>query len=197
MLPSALHVTPRRAPIGVLRGFRVAASVAGSVALVVAVVALVGVGLAPRLGFYRPLTVLSGSMRPAFAPGDLVIVTPEAVRDVRAGQVITYAIPVGDHHVETHRVVRVLHGGEHPVVITKGDANAAADPWKAELSGTTVWRYRFRIPLLGHAIVALRDPLVHKLTVLLLPALLALYGLLRIWRRRPDETSTLDARTNP
>ena len=105
-------------------------------------------------------------------PGDVVIVTPEPIRDVRPGQVITYAIPVGDHHVETHRVVRVVGGGDHPVVITKGDANAAADPWKAELSGTTVWRYRFRIPMLGRAIVALRDPLVHKLTVLLLPALL-------------------------
>ena len=26
----------------------------------------------PRLGLYRPLTVLSGSMRPTFDPGDLV-----------------------------------------------------------------------------------------------------------------------------
>src|SRR5438128_1428470 len=111
MLPSASQVMPRRAPIGVLRGFRVAASVVGAAA------ALVGVGLAPRLGFYRPLTVLSGSMRPAFVPGDVVIVTPEPIRDVRPGQVITYAIPVGDHHVETHRVVRVVGGGDHPVVI--------------------------------------------------------------------------------
>ena len=80
MLPSASQVMPRRAPIGVLRGFRVAASVVGTAAVVVAVAALVGVGLAPRLGFYRPLTVLSGSMRPAFVPGDVVIVTPETMK---------------------------------------------------------------------------------------------------------------------
>lgn len=195
MLPSASHVTPRRAPSGVLRGLRVAARVVGTAAVVVAVLALLAVGLGPRLGFYRTLTVLSGSMRPAFASGDVVIVTPEPLRDVRAGQVITYAIPVGDHHVETHRVVRVLRGGDHPVVITKGDANATRDPWKAQLSGTTVWRYRFRIPLGGRAIVALRDPLVHKLTVLLLPALLALYGLGRIWR--PRRAEGLGARTDP
>src|SRR5438132_7319626 len=125
MLPSASQVMPRRAPIGVLRGFRVAASVVGTAAVVVAVAALVGIGLAPRLGFYRPLTVLSGSMRPAFVPGDVVIVTPERLRDVRVGQVITYAIPVGDRHVETHRVILVLRAGEHPAVITKGVANAA------------------------------------------------------------------------
>ena len=195
MLPSASHVTPRRALSGVLRGFRVAASVVGTAAVVVAVVTLLAVGLGPRLGFYRTLTVLTGSMRPAFASGDMVIVTPEPTRDVRAGQVITYAIPVGDHHVETHRVVRVLRGGDHPVVITKGDGNATRDPWKAQLSGTTVWRYRFRIPMMGRAIVALRDPLVHKLTVLLLPVLLALYGLGRIWR--PRRAEGLDARTDP
>ena len=195
MLSSASHQLPRRAPSGVLRGFRVAASLAGTAVLTSAVLVLVGVGLGPRLGYYRSLTVISGSMQPAFAPGDVVIVTPEPVRDVRPGQVITYAIPVGDHHVETHRVVRVLRRGDHPVVVTKGDANATADPWKAELQGSQVWRYRFRIPLVGHAIVALREPLVHKLTVLLLPVLLALYGLARIWRRRPDEA--LDARTHP
>jgi hypothetical protein len=49
--------------------------------------------------------------------------------------------------------------------------------------------------MLGRVIVALRDPVVHKITVLLLPLLLALHGLARIWRRRPDEAR--DARTDP
>src|SRR5205809_3772097 len=92
-------------------------------AFVVACVALLGLGLLPRTGWYRPVTVLSGSMRPAFAPGDMVVVTPEPVRDVRAGQIISYRIPIGDHHVQTHRVVAVVHGGAHPSVRTKGDAN--------------------------------------------------------------------------
>jgi signal peptidase len=178
----------------VLRGVRLIARIATTAMVVVAVVALLGLGLGPRLGYYRTLTVLSGSMRPALAQGDVVIVTPELLRDVRVGQVITYGIPIGDHHTETHRVVRVIRGGNRPVVITKGDANRTADPWKAALSGNEVWRYRFRIPLAGRAIVALREPLVHRVTVLLLPALLALYGLTRIWRR-PEEA--LDARTHP
>jgi signal peptidase len=184
----------RRAPSRALRGVRALAR-AGTTALVaVSVVALVGVGLGPRLGFYRTLTVLSGSMEPTFAPGDVVVVTREPVRDVRAGQIITYAIPISDRHVETHRIVRVVRGGANPIVVTKGDANETADPWQAELNGGAVWRYRFRVPMLGRAIVALRDPLVHRLTVLMLPALLALYGLALIWRR-PEEAP--DAQPGP
>ena len=194
MLSSAEYAMLRSAPSRALRGVHAALRIGGTAAVVVAALALVGLGLLPRLGFYRPLTVLSGSMRPVFAPGDVVVVTPERLRDLRAGQIITYQIPISDHHVETHRVVRILRGGDHPVVITKGDANRTADPWKAQLRGDKVWRYRFRIPLLGRAIVVLREPLAHKLTVLLLPVLLALYWLVGIWRR-PEEA--LDAQTDP
>jgi signal peptidase len=193
MHASVSHPTPRRAPSFALRGVRALARSASTALLVLSAVALLGIGLGPRLGFYRTLTVLSGSMQPTFAPGDVVVVTREPIRDVRPGQIITYAIPISDHHVETHRIVRVLRGGAHPVVVTKGDANRTADPWQAELNGATVWRYRFRVPVLGRAIVALRDPLVHRITVLLLPVLLALYGLARIWRR-PEEASDAPAR---
>src|SRR6185312_2787449 len=97
--------------------------------------------------------------------GDMVLVTPEPVRDVRVGQVISYRIPVGDHHVQSHRVVKVsrIHGTV--VVQTKGDANAAPDPWKAELRGTTAWRVRAVLPKIGWAVFWFRSPLVHALTV--------------------------------
>jgi signal peptidase I len=57
---------PRRELIGLVNG---------ALVTVVAVV-FVGIAVLPRLGLYRPLTVLSGSMRPTFDPGDLVIVRP-------------------------------------------------------------------------------------------------------------------------
>src|SRR5207248_1376169 len=66
----------------------------------------------------------------------------EPVRDVRMGQVISYRIPIGDHHVQTHRVIKVLHTDGNVIVQTKGDANTAPDPWKAELHGTTAWQVR-------------------------------------------------------
>jgi signal peptidase len=159
-------------------------------ALACAVLVLILLGLLPRTGWYRTETVLSGSMRPYFSPGDLVVVTPEPLREVRVGQVISYRVPVGDHHVQTHRVIAVVRGGDNPLVRTKGDANTAADPWVAKLHGTTAWRVRTVVPKAGWAIVELRSPLVRRLLVFGAPLLLALLGLARIWRApAPNEPS--------
>lgn len=158
-----------------------------TLAATAATVFFLGVAVLPQTGLYRTVTVLSGSMEPAFSPGDLIVVTPQPARDVAVGQVITYAIPVGDRQVESHRVVEVLSGGDRPVVRTKGDANAAADPWIAQLDGGVVWRQRLTVPYAGRAIVFLRDPLLRRVTVLLFPALLLALGLIRIWRPEPKE----------
>jgi signal peptidase I len=142
--------------------------------------------LIPHTGLYRPETVLSGSMKPRFAAGDMVIVTPEPARDVRVGQVLSLHIPVGDHHVQTHRVVQVLRPGDHPVIRTKGDANDARDPWTARLDGSTAWQVRVVVPKLGWMVVWFRDPLVRLLTLFAAPVLFALIALWRIWNE-PDQ----------
>ncbi len=158
-------------------------------ALACAVLVLILLGLLPRTGWYRPETVLSGSMRPYFSPGDLIVVTPESTREVRVGQVISYHIPVGDHHVQSHRVIAVVRGS-NPLVRTKGDANRAADPWVAKLNGTTAWRVRLVVPRAGWAIARLRSPLIRRPSIFGAPLLLALLGLWRIWRvPAADETT--------
>jgi signal peptidase I len=152
----------------------------------IAVAALVFLALLPHTGLYRTETVLSNSMKPHFGAGDLLVVTPEPVRDVRVGQVISIHVPNGDHHVQTHRIVQVVRGGEHPVVRTKGDANDARDQFTARLDGKTAWRVRFVVPKLGWAIVWLRNPLLWLLTVFLAPAAFVLLALRRIWTD-PDD----------
>ena len=153
-----------------------------------AVALLAAVAVGPRLGLYRMETVLSGSMQPTFNPGDVIIVTPEPVTAVRPGQVISYQIPIGDHHVESHRVVRVVQHGTHPVIITKGDNNAEADPWRAQLTSATAWRERLVIPAVGRVIIWMRQPLVQRICVLGIPILLAVWWLIGIWRPRPAKT---------
>lgn len=150
--------------------------------VVTSVVALVGLAVLPALGLCNTLTVLSGSMEPTFRPGDLVVVTPEPLSDVREGQVIAYSVPVADHQVVTHRVIEVVHGGDAPIVRTKGDSNQAADPWTAKLHGDTAWRMRFVIPHAGSVVRFVRGPAIHMALVLLAPLMLCLIWLYEIWR---------------
>lgn len=168
---------------------RAAAGIATWLLLGLAVLVLATVTLGPRLGFFQVETVLSGSMEPRFEPGDLLVVVPEPLTDVRAGQVLSFHAPTPGHRIETHRVVRVIHPGPHPIIVTKGDANSAPDPWRARLHGTTAWRMVGVVPHAGSAIRTLREPRVHVIAVLLVPLLLAAAALRSIWRPgpKPDE----------
>jgi signal peptidase I len=150
-------------------------------ALGVAFAVFLLLALLPHTGLYRTETVLSNSMKPYFGAGDLLVVTPEPLRDVRVGQVISIHVPNGDHHVQTHRIVQVVRGGPHPVVRTKGDANDARDQFTARLDGKTAWRVRVVVPKVGWLIVWLRNPLLRLLTVFLAPAAFALMAVRRIW----------------
>ena len=192
-MPAGISSNRSAAIAALLSGTRRLPALAAHLALVGAFAGLVLLGLLPRTGWYRPVTVLSGSMRPAFDPGDMVVVTPEPLRDVRVGQVISYRIPTGDHHVESHRVIQVIRRGGQISVRTKGDANNGPDPWTATLHGTTAWQVRAVLPKLGWAIFWFRTPLMHELTVLLAPLLLALLCVLQIWTRPREELDAADA----
>jgi signal peptidase len=168
---------------------------AGWAATLVALVAAVGLGVLPHLGVYRTLTALSASMQPTFSPGDVVIVRPEPIDRLRVGQVISYRVPVGVHQVETHRVVAILRGQgtSTPVIQTKGDNNTVVDPWTAQLNGATVWRLEAVVPKAGYAINLMRGRIFHLLSVILIPGLLALFALARMWgigsRRRSGDAA--------
>ena len=153
--------------------------------LVGCVLVLLAIGLGPTLGLYRTLTVLSGSMRPTFNPGDVIVVRPVPLRSVRAGEVISFNLPNGAHELETHRVVRVLSGGDSPVVQTKGDANNSRDPWTAKLHGQQGWRLALVIPKAGFLVNVLRSQKAHLAAIFVAPILLALLALAEIWGIAP------------
>jgi signal peptidase len=156
---------------------------AGWTATLAAILAAVGLGVLPHLGVYRTLTVLSASMQPTFSPGDVVIVRPEPIERLRVGQVISYRVPVGARQVETHRVVAILRGQgtSAPVIRTKGDNNSVVDPWTAQLNGATVWHLDAVVPKAGYAINLMRSRIFHLLSVILIPGLLAIFAVARMW----------------
>ncbi|MCW2960250.1 MAG: sipW 2 [Thermoleophilia bacterium] len=161
--------------------------------LLLALLVLVVFAIGPHTGKYRTLSILSGSMEPTFATGDAVIVTPIPTSDLRAGDVISYHAPVDGSPLVTHRVVEVLERGTNPIVRTRGDANAADDPWTAQLEGGTVWKQRMSIPYAGHATRALRHPAMKTITVYGLPLLLLCIALGGVWGRRELPEDGLDA----
>jgi signal peptidase len=170
-MPAVVTATVR--PLGRLLG---SAFVVASLCLV----AFIGVG--PRVLPYRTETLLSGSMRPGMPEGSVVVVTRKAATRVRVGDVLAYQIPVKNRRVVTHRVVKVLVAGPHPVIQTQGDANNTPDPWIARLEESTVWQARFAVPRLGRVIQVLRGDVVHALAVAVAPLLLLSFLLLEIWR---------------
>jgi signal peptidase len=98
--------------------------------VIVAVVGALAVAvLIPRIGGATPYTILTGSMRPHYPPGTLVVVKPVAPQAIGIGSVVTYQRQSGKPEVVTHRVVQVgqdAHGA--PQWRTEGDANSALDP---------------------------------------------------------------------
>ena len=155
--------------------------VRGLLGLAVLTFALLAVG--PHVLGYRTMTMLTGSMAPEINPGDVTIVTPIAISEVTEGMVITYHRPIEDHSLVTHRVISVETAPDGTVSVqTKGDANAAADPWTATLAGDTAYQVRGVVPGLGHVIQALRAPVVTQALLYGAPALLVGWLLLTIWR---------------
>lgn len=118
--------------------------------IVVGVALLLAVVAVPRLAGATPYSVTTGSMRPDYAPGTLVVVKPVEADRVVVGDVITYQLESGEPTVVTHRVVEVSHTLEGETVLrTQGDDNDVAD---AELVREVQLRGRlwYSLPYLGH-----------------------------------------------
>ncbi|GAC1602207.1 MAG: hypothetical protein NVS3B21_30240 [Acidimicrobiales bacterium] len=178
-----LPPVPSTGRAGYRRAFGFIARTMTRAAIVFAMAALVGLGLGPFTGRYRVLTVLSGSMRPTLPIGSIVLSTPEPLNAVRVGQIISFRAPTPGGPVETHRVIEVVTGGDHPAVRTQGDANPVPDGWVARLGSGPVWKARVVAPGVGRLIHGLRSALVHRLTLWAAPLCFVAVALWEIWGR--------------
>lgn len=120
-------------------------------AFVLAVVLVLAVAVViPRLAGATPFTVLTGSMRPDYPPGTLVVVKPVSFEDIGVGDVITYQLESGKATVVTHRVTAVAAQLDGEVVLTtQGDANNVSDP-QAVRDVQVRGRLWYSVPYLGH-----------------------------------------------
>jgi signal peptidase len=159
------------------------ALVAGAVVTFVAAYAALLV-----LGF-KPVAVYSGSMRPTLSVGSLAVDRVASAKSVRVGDVITFDDPYVKGRLVTHRVVQIVPTKHGLAYRTKGDANAARDPWAIRLENQ-VGRVAFHVPVAGYVLWYAHTREVRG-ALLTAFVLFVLIGALRwIWRsdaRRPAE----------
>jgi signal peptidase len=140
--------------------------------------------IGPHTGKYRTVTMLTGSMRPHYPVGAVLIDRPQPISSLRVGQVLTYGIPIDDHRVFSHRVIDIRRDASGAYLVrTKGDANNGPDPWIARITDKQVWTARAVVPHVGSVILTLRNPHQAKLALYVIPAVCAVWTLMGVWRR--------------
>jgi signal peptidase len=135
-----------------------------------------------RVVFGQPvMTIISGSMTPTIAVGDIVVdapVTAAQASDLHVGQIISFRATPGSPEIITHRIVAVRVQDGAVSYITKGDANNSADSTPRPASDV-IGLYRFPIPRGGYVLVAMHTPRV--IVMLLASALLWIVAGLLFW----------------
>lgn len=104
---------------------------------------------------YQSIAIASGSMRPTFNRGDVVIVKKinDNYENINIGDVIAYNY---ENKLVVHRVVKIINIDEELYFYTKGDANEEMDNYKITtdmILGTT----NVYIPFIGYPTILLSE----------------------------------------
>jgi signal peptidase len=139
----------------------------------------------PLLGYSRYVLV-GNSMEPTVHKGSVIYDEAVPVSQLRRGDIVTYLPPPQTQtvaHDVTHRIIWVgKDRAGRAAFRTKGDHNAAADPWTFVLTSASQARYVFAVPGVGYVLAALSVKWVRMLLLGLPAALIALGILANLWR---------------
>jgi signal peptidase I len=124
--------------------------------LVLAVLAVAGVAVAALArGTWSVNPVVSGSMRPGFAVGGVVVSERVPVDQLAVRDVIVFHRPDKPSEQMVHRIIKIAKGSSGQFLInTQGDANSVRDPWMLTINGKYAYQVRWSLPLIGYAAVA-------------------------------------------
>lgn len=151
--------------------------------LVGAALIALAVGVAAAFGV-RMEVELTGSMRPAIAPNDMLVVHRIAAEQMRVGDIVSFASPSSPDVVITHRV-RALHPAADGrlTVVTRGDANNTSERWAISRHGS-VAKVIAVVPQLGALTDWTGRPAVRMAVFVLLGLMLLTIGLRAIWSEK-------------
>jgi signal peptidase I len=137
---------------------------------------------------FKPVAVYSGSMRPTLGVGSLAVDRVVPARSVRVGDVVTFNDPYVKGRLVTHRVTQIIPTKQGLAYRTKGDANAARDPWAIRLTGH-VGRVAFHVPVAGYLLYYAHTREVRGVLLAVFTALVLVAALRRIWRNDAPESA--------
>lgn len=159
--------------------------------LATAVVGVLAIGIAllaalPAIDA-RLLVVTSGSMAPAIAAGDAVVVVDTPPEDVAVDDVIAFH-GYGSERLTTHRAIsrHDVDGRLH--FRTQGDANATPDANLAPAGGV-VGKVVLTLPQAGRPLLALTSPTARMLLLVLPAAVIAALEIRELLAGRSQEPS--------
>jgi signal peptidase len=151
---------------------RKATKIAGAILQGVVVALALGAAailVVPRLFGWKTVTVMSGSMAPAYAVDAELALAQVSPADVRVGDVIAFQ-PEADRPMISHRVVAIEHDAGGLKFVTKGDANEDPDSTPV-LASAIRGRVVFGVPYLGLFVRTIHNP-VGFAALLVVPGLL-------------------------
>ncbi|MGW9415675.1 LamG-like jellyroll fold domain-containing protein [Arthrobacter cupressi] len=127
---------------------RVLGAALGRVVVILAVTMMAWASAPIVLG-WQPTTVMSGSMEPTIAVGDVVVSRPMGAENFTTGRVVLVEDPDHAGRLRLHRIAAVNPDGS---LVLRGDANAANDSSSVEPAAVRGVGY-LRIPAVGLPIV--------------------------------------------
>ena len=107
---------------------------------------LLTIGFGAGFFTFKPVVILTGSMRPFIKPGDLIIIKKCAISDVGIGDVIEYK---RENYKIVHRVIAISYNQGEVNLIVKGDANKKTDK-RPVTSDQFVGKLEYTIPYIGY-----------------------------------------------
>jgi signal peptidase len=96
--------------------------------VLVIIIATVAFVLASTRKGWQYAAVLSGSMKPEFQVGGLVVIKPVDLRTLKVGEVMSFMKPsISNNTAVCHRIIAIQYENGQEYFQTKGDANNAPD----------------------------------------------------------------------
>ena len=143
-----------------------------SIVLIVIMLLIAAVLLVPYVFGYKPMAVVSGSMKPTYPVGSVTFVKEVSPETIAVNDIITFS---GRGKPTTHRVLSI--DPEKRVFVTKGDNNSVADGEIAfdRLIGRAS---EFSIPLIGYISLFVQESAAGKLTAVAVALVIILLAFL-------------------